>query len=330
MISEDQRLKSVDRPFTIVTDLLSFLELERSAAPYAVIENPGFSFFVSRSFAERMRKRNWFDPLLLQVLPRGEEAIERQGFVADAVEDAVAQVVPGVLDKYNGRLLLLASGDCGVHCRFCFRRESPWRAHSSIKGGFADESILYCGRTIDVREVILSGGDPLCLKPETFDRSLQQLAAIPHLRTIRIHTRLPVVEPYRIGHRIAGPLAALAEVKNCVVVIHANHAAELTADCSSALLLLRSAGILLLNQSVLLQGINDSVDSLADLSCALLDHGVVPYYLHQLDRVRGSWHFEVPVKTGRRIMRELRLRLPGYAVPRYVREVPGEGSKTAL
>jgi L-lysine 2,3-aminomutase len=310
--------------FTTTGDLLGFLGLDARSAPYRVTEDPGFPFLVPLSFAKRMRKRDWYDPLLLQVLPRGEERVEREGFSGDAVGDAAAQVAPGLLHKYESRVLLFASRSCAMHCRFCFRRCCPL-------GAAMEEPVWrYIGEHREINEVILSGGDPLCLDAGALEEYLRRCCAVPHVKTARIHTRAPVADPGTVTPELLGMISSVNSVKNCVVVVHANHANELAADCSKALTRLRATGAVLLSQSVLLKGINDTVEALCGLSRALLDHGVLPYYLHQLDRVRGAWHFEVEEETGTALIKEMRKKLPGYAVPRYVREVAGEKSKRNL
>lgn len=314
----------VRQRFTDSGDLLGFLELDNRLAPYKIIEKPLFPFLVPLSYAGRMRKRDWYDPLLLQVLPRSEESVEPKGFSDDAVGDAAAQVAPGLLHKYDSRVLLISSRFCAMHCRFCFRRCYP--SGSAIEGPVW----RYIGENREVNEVILSGGDPLCLGTGTLEEYLRRCCAIPHVKTVRIHTRAPVADPGTVTPTLLGIISSVNSIKSCVVVIHANHANELAADCSDALTRLRASGALLLNQSVLLRDINDSAGQLRSLSTALLDHGILPYYLHQLDRVRGAWHFEVEEKRGKEIYKELRNKLPGYAVPRYVREVAGEKSKRNL
>jgi EF-P beta-lysylation protein EpmB len=315
--------------FSSVIELLGFLELDSRSAPYKICGNPPFSFFVPRNFALRMRKRDWSDPLLLQVLPRREECIERNGFAGDAVHDADAKAAPGVLHKYASRVLFISSPACGVHCRFCFRREYPYSSVPASRDAW-EAAWQYCDRNRHINEVILSGGDPLCLDPADLEYFTQRIIAIPHVKTVRIHTRMPIADPGCITPAIIDIISSVNSVKTCIVVLHANHANELAGDCSSLLTRLRATGALLLNQSVLLRNINDSVGRLCELSHALLDHAVFPYYLHQLDRVRGAWHFEVEEKRGKEILKELRDKLPGYAVPRYVREVAGEKSKTNL
>jgi EF-P beta-lysylation protein EpmB len=249
------------------------------------------------------------------------------GFTFDPVRDDLAERQPGLLHKYQGRVLLIAIGTCAVHCRYCFRRHFPYNETPRSIAGWrpALEEIAV---DASVHEVILSGGDPLTLVDATLLELVEALAEVPHLRRLRIHTRLPIVIPERVTDAL---IAALRESRlTPIVVLHANHVNELDSDVASAVSWLSHAGIVLLNQAVLLAGVNDSVDAQAALCERLVDLRVVPYYLHQLDRVAGAAHFEVPVEEGRRIIRQLRERLPGYAVPRYASEVPGAGNKTIL
>jgi L-lysine 2,3-aminomutase len=306
---------------TNIKDLLGYLQLDISSAPYKIIENPSFPFLVPVSFAERMHKGDWYDPLLLQVLPRTEEALDREGFSDDAVGDREAQAAPGLLHKYESRVLLMASAACAVHCRFCFRRCHP------VSSAIGEPAWRYIREHTEVNEAVLSGGDPLCLEAAALAGLLDRVASFPHIKTVRIHTRLPIVDPGRISQPVLELLSSINNRKNCVVVLHVNHANELNGDCPATLARLRAIGALLLSQTVLLRNVNDSAERLCDLSTALLDHGIVPYYLHQLDRVAGAWHFEVDEEKGKMIIKELREKLPGYAVPRYVREVAGEKFK---
>jgi L-lysine 2,3-aminomutase len=287
----------------------------------------GFPLFVPRSFVARMQPRNPHDPLLRQVLPLAAEAIDREGYTADPVGDAAASVSPGLLHKYEGRVLMVATGACAVHCRYCFRRHFPYEEAPRSVGEWqgvldhisADESI---------QEVILSGGDPLTLVDSHLAQLAERMAAIPHVRRLRVHTRLPVMIPERVTVELLGWLRGTRLAP--VVVIHVNHPAELAGRAPGAIRRIVAAGIPTLNQAVLLRGVNDDVDTLAELSERLVDLGVMPYYLHQLDRVRGAAHFEVPMAEGKRLVEELRRRLPGYAAPRYVSEMAGEPYKVEL
>jgi EF-P beta-lysylation protein EpmB len=301
------------------------LPAEMAVGPWASLEK--FPVFVPPSFLARIRPGDPHDPLLRQVLPVAEEADEVPGFTADPVGDSDAKLASGVLQKYRGRALLIATGSCAVHCRYCFRRHFPYEEtpHSSAAW---DAALALVAQDSTIPEVILSGGDPLMLVDSRLAAFVEKIEAIGHVTRLRIHTRLPIVVPARVTHELIAML--VASRLSTVVVIHANHAQELAEDVAAALERLRHAGVLLLNQAVLLRGVNDSVEAQQALSERLIELGVVPYYLHQLDRVAGAAHFEVPIEEGRKIIEELRTRLPGYMVPRYVQEIAGEASKTVL
>jgi EF-P beta-lysylation protein EpmB len=286
-----------------------------------------FPLFAPRGYIARMRPGDIHDPLLRQVLPLADEHAAPAGYVADPVGDGRARSSPGLLHKYRARVLIVTTGACAVHCRYCFRRHYPYGEgpHSIAEWNGALEQIAG-DRTI--REVILSGGDPLTLVDSYLAELTRRIASIGHVRHLRVHTRLPVMIPERVTDELVGWLRGTRLVP--AVVIHANHANELDDDVAAALGRLADAGVMLLNQSVLLRGVNDSARTLAALSWRLLELRVVPYYLHQLDRVVGAAHFEVPPAKGRRIVAQLRRRLPGYAVPRYVREVAGAAHKIVL
>jgi EF-P beta-lysylation protein EpmB len=289
------------------------------------LDSPKFPLLVPRGFVARMRRGDPDDPLLKQILPIAAELAAVAGFTADPVgEQGLA--AHGTIRKYAGRALLIASGACPVHCRYCFRREFPYRAQLAARGSFEPALDELRGRT-DVREVILSGGDPLSLSNGRIAELLEKLAGT-QVTTVRIHTRYPVVIPERIDEGLLRLLDASRLRK--VVVIHSNHANELDASVASALAALRPHVDALLNQSVLLCGVNDDATTLAALSERLFDCGVLPYYLHALDPVTGAAHFEVDERRGRGLLDALRARLPGYLVPRFVREVPGELSKTPI
>ena len=283
-----------------------------------------FPVMVPESYLARMRPGDPHDPLLRQVLPLDEEEAVVPGFQVDAVGDLNSRAAPGMLHKYHGRALLVATGACAIHCRYCFRRHYPYgeepRRLDEWEPAFA---ALAADSTID--EVILSGGDPLMLTDLRLAQLIGRLAEIPHLRRLRLHSRLPIVLPDRVTDRL---IALLRETRlQPIVVVHANHPAEITADCPPALETLVRAGIPALNQAVLLRGVNDDVDLLEELFRRLVNLGVMPYYLHQLDRVSGTAHFESPRDEGRRLIEALRGRLPGYAIPQYVEEIPGAASK---
>jgi EF-P beta-lysylation protein EpmB len=308
-------------------ELLELLDLRDLAQTLPAIEATGFPMRIPRGFIARMQRGNPVDPLLLQVLPQAAEIGDIPGFSRDAVGDLAARAGNGVLHKYAGRALLIATGSCAVHCRYCFRRHFPYaeetaaanRWHAAVEHIRADPSIS---------EVVLSGGDPFSLSTPKLAELADALAKIPHLRRLRIHTRLPIVLPERVDAELSRWLTRLPWP--VAIVLHANHANELDDHVADACARLRATGAILLNQSVLLRGVNDSADALAALSVRLFDCGVVPYYLHQLDRVAGVAHFEIDDTTARDLIESLRGRLSGYLVPRLVREVPGMPAKTPL
>lgn len=308
-------------------ELLSLLNLDSALLPAAQAAAKLFPLRVPRGFVARMQPGNPADPLLRQVLPLGAELQETQGFGADPVGDLTSRVAPGVLHKYEGRALLIATGACAVHCRYCFRRHFPYgeelasagQWHAAVAAIRADSSI---------REVILSGGDPLSLNDRRLRDLGRQLEQIPHVTRLRIHSRQPIVLPERVD---AGLLAWLGSMRlQTVMVLHANHAKEIDTSVRRACRALTQTGVRLFNQSVLLQGVNDSVPSLVDLSETLFDAGIQPYYLHLLDRVQGAAHFEVSEVQAQRLMRELIAALPGYLMPHLVREISGRASKTPV
>lgn len=286
-----------------------------------------FHTFVPEPYLSRIRPGDARDPLLLQVLPQAPELDDEAGFLADPVGDLASLRRPGLIHKYHGRALLLASGACAVHCRYCFRRHFPYQsaaaAERELEGTFGE-----LATDLGIREVILSGGDPLMMTDQRFRRLVARLATLEQLTRLRIHTRLPIVIPQRVTGKLVESLSGLR--LKVVVVLHANHPREIDGDVMAATARLAGSGALLLNQSVLLRGVNDDEQTLIELSERLIAAGVLPYYLHQLDRVRGAAHFEVPVKRGKTLMAALRRALPGYAVPRYVREDAGAPAKTVL
>ncbi|MFC4728880.1 EF-P beta-lysylation protein EpmB [Coralloluteibacterium thermophilus] len=286
-----------------------------------------FPLRVPAGFVARMRHGDPDDPLLRQVLPVIDEERVVPGFAFDAVGDAAARSATGVLHKYAGRALLVATGSCAVHCRYCFRRHFDYASDTAAAGGWR-EAIDYIAADPSIEEVLLSGGDPLSLATHKLAELTGALAGIPHLRRLRLHTRLPVVLPERIDEAFCAWLGALPWPT--VTVLHANHANEIDAGVAAAVARLREAGSVVLNQAVLLRGVNDDVDSLAALSTRGFEAGILPYYLHQLDRVAGAAHFEVEEARARALHGALAARLPGYLVPRLVREVAGDPGKRPL
>jgi L-lysine 2,3-aminomutase len=308
-------------------ELLRLLELPLSVMDGANDLDDDFPLLVPRGFVARMRPSDLADPLLRQVLPITDELHDKPGFVADPVDDAAATRRPGLLQKYRGRALLITTGACAVHCRYCFRRHFPyWQGPRSLAEW--RPALDEMAQDATLNEVILSGGDPLMIVDRALAELIYALAAIPHLRRLRIHTRLPIMIPERVTDELIQMLRGCGLTP--IVVVHANHANELDANVAAGLARMSEAGIVLLNQAVLLAGVNDSVEDQAALCERLVNLRVIPYYLHQLDPVAGAAHFEVPIESGRRIIEELRARLPGYAVPRYVAEVAGASSKLIL
>ena len=304
--------------------LLAALDLPAELLPAAYVGGRAFPLRVPQAYVARMRKGDPLDPLLRQVLPLGEENLDVPGFDFDALGEVDAMPVPGLLHKYHGRALLITTGACAIHCRYCFRRHFPYS--SANPAGAQWEAVLaYISADASIKEVILSGGDPLTLSDQRLASLANQLAAIEHVQYLRIHTRVPVVLPERIDDTLLDWLTG-THLKP-VMVIHANHANEIDDSVRYALAQLAARGVTLLNQSVLLRGVNDSSAALAQLSATLFDAGVMPYYLHLLDRVKGTAHFEVDETTASRLIHELRGQLPGYLVPRLVREQAGAPSK---
>jgi len=286
-----------------------------------------FPLFVTYSFLSRMRPGDPDDPLLRQVLPLGAEVDSVPGFESDALAERRAHAAPGLLQKYAGRALLIAAGACAVHCRYCFRREFPYGEEPRRMSDW-EPAFERLRQDASIREIILSGGDPLMLTDSRLAEMIHRLDAIPHLDRLRIHTRLPIVLPARVTRPLVKLLRSTRMTP--IVVVHANHPAEIVDDCAAALRRMVRSGLTVLNQAVLLRGVNDSVETLSGLSACLINLGVIPYYLHQLDRVTGTAHFEVAESRGLELIAALRSRLPGYAVPQYVREIPGEANKVPL
>ena len=308
-------------------ELLDLLGLDRLAPRLSDEAMVQFPLRVPRGFVARMRRGDPRDPLLRQVLPLDDEMRPMPGFGLDAVGDGAAKTAPGVIQKYRGRALLVATGSCAIHCRYCFRRHFPYAEETAARDGWRD-AIDLIRQDASIEEVLLSGGDPLSLSNGKLAELTGALAVIPHLRRLRIHSRLPIVVPERVDDGLMGWLSTLPWP--VTLVVHANHANEFDGTVDAALGRLRAAGVHLLNQAVLLRGVNDSVDALAALSERGFRAGVLPYYLHQLDRVAGVAHFEVDDAHARALHAGLAARLSGYLVPRLVREIPGDTGKRPL
>ncbi len=306
--------------FTRPEKLLAFLDLGSARLPAAVKASTLFGFKVTCSYASRMKKGNPEDPLLRQVLPLADELEAAPGFGPDPVGDVEALAAPGVLHKYHGRALLITTGACAIHCRYCFRRAFPY---SEARLPREQESLAldYIVDDETIHEVILSGGDPLLLADERLGGLIGRIADIPHVKRLRIHSRLPIVLPSRITPELIHCLTTSR--LTVVVVVHANHPAEFDRSVGAAAALLRQTGVPIFNQSVLLRGVNDQADTLIELSETLFAHGIIPYYLHLLDKAAGTAHFDVPLERAVALHDMLRRRLPGYLVPRLVREQAG-------
>jgi EF-P beta-lysylation protein EpmB len=319
--------RALQEAITEPADLLAAVGLGPEWLAPAVRAAARFRLQVPRGFVARMRRGDPADPLLRQVLPLGRELDPTPGYVADPVGDLAAVAGPGLLHKYEGRALLVTTGACAVNCRYCFRRHFPYAEESALRGAFAP-ALAALRADPSIRELILSGGDPLTLSDRRLESLALELQAIPHVKRLRVHTRLPIVLPERIDPSF---LAWWSRVRlERVVVVHANHANEIDSSVRGALARLAAAGTTLLNQSVLLRGINDRCETLVELSEALFAAGILPYYLHMLDPVAGAAHFDVPEHEARALAADVAARLPGYLVPRLVREVPGAPAKTML
>ena len=308
-------------------ELFDYLKLDKSQLPAAIRAAKDFPLRIPRAFAERMIKGNWNDPLLQQVLPTGLELDPQPGFSSDPLEEANSNPLPGLIHKYHGRVLLIVSGGCAINCRYCFRRHFPYGDNNPGRKQWA-QTLQYIADDSSIHEVIFSGGDPLAASDALLSELVEQLAQIPHVKTLRVHSRLPIMIPQRINDDC---LRWLSNSRlRVVMVIHSNHPQEFDPAVGQALARLGDAGVTLLNQSVLLAGINDDAETLAALSHRLFSYGVLPYYLHLLDRVKGAAHFEVSEPLAKQLIKQLTAQLPGYLVPKLVREEAAANSKTPI
>lgn len=321
MHSWQQSLKNM---ITDPAELLDCLGLSPALLPAASQSSRDFQCRVTREFVARMRPGDLQDPLLRQVLPVGEELLESAEFLLDPLQEVQANPVKGLLHKYHGRVLLTVVGACAINCRYCFRRHFPYAENNPGRQGW-DEVLDYIRADASISEVIYSGGDPLLLTDDSLRELTSRIATIEHVNTLRIHSRLPIVLPQRIDAEFLSWFTGTR--LQPVMVVHCNHAQEIDEDVFRAMRRLRDAGVMVFNQAVLLRGVNDSVQVLSDLSRALFKAGVVPYYLHVLDKVKGAQHFDVPLEKAQKLMEMLLEILPGYLVPKLVQEVPGAKSK---
>ncbi len=312
--------------FTDPLDLLSYLEIDATPLAVGLRARDLFAMRVPRAFAARMIKGDADDPLLRQVLPLADEFEVVPGFVRDPLAEQDA-ALPGLLHKYRSRVLLLLRGGCAINCRYCFRRHFPYGDHA-LGGAELVRIVEYVRAHPEVNEVILSGGDPLMAKDEQLGALMGALGDLPQLCRLRLHTRLPITIPSRITPALVELLGGAPWPT--IVVFHINHAREIDDEVAESIAKLRAVGVTLFNQSVLLRGVNDSAAVLIQLSERLFEVGVLPYYLHLLDRVAGAAHFEVPEARTQELARALLRELPGFLVPRWVREVGGQASKVPI
>ncbi len=325
-------LKELASAVSSPEQLLDLLEIPQSQRPENQGDEVGFSATksfaqrVPHSFIERMKKGDINDPLLRQVLPVAEELELHPGYSADPLEEQGNQQ-PGLLHKYHNRVLLIVKGGCAVNCRYCFRRHFPYDENRGSKAVWK-QSLSYIAQHSEIDEVILSGGDPLMAKDHELEWLVKEIEQIPHIVRLRIHSRLPVVIPSRITDELCRVLQATR--LKVIFVSHINHANEVDGKLAAALNKLKHSDIHLLNQSVLLKGVNDSVAAQKKLSEALFEAGVQPYYLHLLDKVQGAAHFYVSDSKAKQIMAQLMAKMSGYMIPKLTREIGGKPSKTPL
>lgn len=307
--------------------LLARLGLSLEWLPGAELGHQLFATVVPEPYLSRIRPGDPNDPLLRQVLPRHEETLSDASDREDPLEEAASTVATGLIRKYQSRALLVLTGACAVNCRYCFRRHFPY-GDNRLSPQARDEALAYLNRETSLNEVILSGGDPLAMNDRLLADWIAAIETVPHIKRLRIHTRLPIVIPQRVDDHLLSWLARTSLQK--VIVLHINHANEIDSAVIDAVRRLRDAGATLLNQSVILRGVNDNVDTLCELSERCFAAGILPYYLHAFDPVQGAAHFRVSDDDARRLSRAMLARLPGFLVPRLVREIPGGQSKWPL
>ncbi|MDR3478152.1 MAG: EF-P beta-lysylation protein EpmB [Gammaproteobacteria bacterium] len=319
--------KALVNAITDPEELLTLLELDASLLSAAQSAAQLFPLKIPREFVSRIEKNNLNDPLLRQIMPLGEELLQVQGYKEDPLEEAKVNPIPGLLHKYVGRVLLTFIGTCAINCRYCFRRHFPYTENNPGRTGW-ERALNYISEDKSIHEVILSGGDPLVANDRTLQTFSDKLNLIPHIKRLRIHSRIPVILPERITPDFIAWLTQLKQKP--VLVIHCNHPQEINALVKEAIFALSQAGITLLNQSVLLKGVNDNADTLVALSEALFEIGVQPYYLHALDKVQGTAHFDLEREIAQSLHWEMSQRLSGYLVPKLVYEQPGAPSKLSI
>lgn len=309
--------------FTRLEPLVEFLQLDSDKRDLLTVRK-NFPLNLPYRLAEKIRKNTLEDPIFRQFVPLANEHVASESFLLEPLQESNCRVGNKLLHKYSGRALLVCTSACAMHCRYCFRQNFDY----NVEEKSFEQELQYLAEDKTLHEVILSGGDPLSLPNERLAPLLKALDAIPHITRIRFHTRFPIGIPERIDNTLLQLLLGLK--KKIWVVVHVNHPLELDDTVLAHLKMLSEKGIMLLNQSVLLKGVNDNPAVLAELCNKLVDNNIIPYYLHQLDRVQGAAHFEVGVEDGKALMRELQKQVSGYALPRYAQEVPGFSSKTLI
>lgn len=305
-------------------ELFQLLELDTALLPQAKEAAKLFDLRVPRRFVAKMQKGNLQDPLLRQILPIAEECIEEKNYSADPLAEVQFNPIAGMLHKYHGRVLLTVTSACGINCRYCFRRHFPYAENNVGKQG-RERILQYLRQDPSIQEVIYSGGDPLLAGDDYLQELTQQIFTIPHIKRLRIHSRLPVVLPERITKDFIDWFAQ--KDRQNILVLHCNHAQELDADIAKAVQELKLAGVTVLNQAVLLRGVNDDAQTQIELSEALFAHGILPYYLHLLDKVQGAAHFDVAYEKAQMLYKAMQAKLAGFLVPKLVREIPGAANK---
>ncbi|MDQ2993519.1 MAG: EF-P beta-lysylation protein EpmB [Pseudomonadota bacterium] len=331
-----QRIPTASRPawqqalanvVTSTAELLALCGLTPAEVPLLDVNWQDFPLRVPREFLSRIRPGDPHDPLLLQVLPSKHELLVTPGYTLDPLDEQQTNKLPGLLHKYHGRVLLTVIGACAINCRYCFRRHFPYQDNSPGREGW-QRVVEYVTNDPSISEIIFSGGDPLVAKDNYLADLAAQFALIPHVKRLRIHTRMPIVIPQRINEELIEWLSASR--LQTIVVVHCNHANEIDDDVRRGFRDLKNAGVTLLNQAVLLAGVNDTVTAQVALSEALFAGGCQPYYLHMLDKVHGSAHFHIAQPAALELMREVGNLLPGYMLPKLVKMMPGAASKAIV
>ena len=308
-------------------ELLEYVGIDADRIGYSEKAINQFPVRVPRVFADRIEQNNPDDPILRQIFPYLEEDNDCEGFINDPLAESNTQPIPGLLHKYNSRVLSITTGACAIHCRYCFRRHFPYQ-DASTNGEQLTQSIEYIAEDESIEEVILSGGDPLSLSDRRLVELCQAISEIDHIKRIRFHSRIPVVLPARLSEKLIQSITELG--KTIVFVLHINHANEIDDSVIHNIQLLQKCNIMVLNQSVLLKGINDDVQSLIALSERLVENQVTPYYLHLLDPVAGAAHFNVDEQQAKRLIETMLASVSGYLVPKLVKEEVGKKGKTGL